>query len=383
MKKKMLLYFSVALILIYLTGCGVNSSNANGEDLNFRIDSAKSQEQDSETVLNNKDNTEPNKTLITGSETSPAKEHAVPQMTEEDKITPTPEPTPAFTVTPAPISDEEEIIIVAISAGETHAAAIDNKGVLYTWGGNQYGQLGDGTTTDRSVPKPVPGITNAKSVVCGFRSTFVLCEDGLVYSFGDKGFIGRDYGENTLPVAIKELTDIIEIDSNSYDNIALKSDGTVYDWGWNSHEEIHDIPKKVKEVKDIVSVAVGNGYYLAVDKNGEVWVWGRNDIDIINIGSLQPYCRYPEKARNIHNVKSVCGTGSGIIGLHYDGNVTRWGKSDGSEVIFSSKDVMSVHAGNAHFLAVKKDGTVYSWGINKHGELGSRTLEEHLRTPDN
>ena len=379
MRKKMIFLFSVILSLICLTtGCLVNNSHLNGKGSNNQgTDYAASQGSDtsnshSDTGINNESASEPDKQ---NEETNSSKEPTEPKITQKAQISPTPVLLqPDSSETPAHGSEKEKIVIVAISAGENHAAAIDDKGVLYTWGQNSYGQLGDGTTTDRSEPKPVPGITSAKSVACGWRNTYVLCEDGLVYSFGE-GFIGRDYGENAIPVSIKELSDIIAIDTNSYENIALKSDGTVYDWGTNSRRGIHELPERVEELEDIVSVAVGNSYYLAVDKNGEVWAWGSNKYLNLNTGNTEPSIYLPSKVQDINNVKSSCGDGNEILGLHYDGNVTRWGDYK-QEVIIDSKDVVSIHSGDAHFLAVKKDGTVFSWGINMHGELGNRTAED-------
>ena len=417
----MIFLFSVILSLICLTtGCLVNNSHLNGKGSNNQgTDYAASQGSDtsnshSDTGINNESASEPDKqneetnsskepteSQITeqgsdtsnshsdtginnesasepdkqNEETNSSKEPTEPKITQKAQISPTPVLLqPDSSETPAHGSEKEKIVIVAISAGKNHAAAIDDKGVLYTWGQNNYGQLGDGTTTDRSEPKPVPGITSAKSVACGWRNTYVLCEDGLVYSFGE-GFIGRDYGENAIPVSIKELSDIIAIDTNSYENIALKSDGTVYDWGTNSRRGIHELPERVEELEDIVSVAVGNSYYLAVDKNGEVWAWGSNKYLNLNTGNTEPSIYLPSKVQDINNVKSSCGDGNEILGLHYDGNVTRWGDYK-QEVIIDSKDVVSIHSGDAHFLAVKKDGTVFSWGINMHGELGNRTAED-------
>lgn len=382
MSKKLFFFLLVISFLIHIAGCGVNSSYLNGKDhKNQSTGSVASQglytsESITDKGLSNITETasEPSIKPTTETETSPTKEPTEPQITEKTQITPTPIQTPTFFVTPTHAPEKEDIIIVAISAGKNHAAAIDNKGVLYTWGQNEYGQLGDGTTVDRSEPKPVTDIINAKSVVCGWRSTYVICDDGLVYSFGDKCYIGRDFGNNFLPQIIKELNNIIAVDTNSFESIALKNNGTVYDWGTNSRREIHELPKIIKELEGIISIAVGSGFYLAVDKNGEVWAWGWNKYFNLNTGNTEPDIYLPSKVRDVHNVKSVCGNEGEILGLHYDGNVTRWGDYE-LEELFESKDVISIHSGYAHFLAVKKDGTVFSWGSNMFGELGNRTAE--------
>ena len=352
--KKIFLFFIIVIIIVNITGCEINYSINN---------------------RNTSDNQNTSAIASQGSQTSMPYAVTEPQITDKPQITPTPVPTVTSSVSSEPAPEKEDIVIVAISAGENHAAAIDNRGVLYTWGQNESGQLGDGTTADRSEPKPVPGITNAKAVACGWLNTFVLSEDGLVYSFGEH-FIARDYGDNTLPVAIKELSDIIAIDTDGDSCIALKNDGTVYDWGLYSRS-VSSEPEKVEELKDIVSVAAGLGYYLAVDRNGEVWTWGWSKYtDLDNSRGTGDTIGFPSKVRDIHNIKSACGKESEILGIHYDGNVTRWGNYK-KEILFDSNDVVSISAVYYHILAVKKDGTVFSWGSNIHGELGNRTKEDH------
>lgn len=355
MKKRILILFIIFFVLINVTGCEViNQGKESGDQNNGSVELQEFQT---------------------------SKHHAVTesQVTDIPQITPTTVPTATSSVTSEPVPEKEDIVIIAISAGRNHAAAIDNRGVLYTWGQNESGQLGDGTTTNRSELKPVPGIVNAKAVVCGALNTFVLCEDGLVYSFGED-FIGRDYGDNTLLVAIKELSDIIAIDTDGGNSIALKRDGTVYDWGLYSHDASSE-PEKVRELKDIVSVAAGLGYYLAVDKNGDVWTWGWSKYtDLDNTRGTGDFIDIPSKVRDVHNIKSACGKESEILGIHHDGNVTRWGNYK-KEILFSSNDVVSISAGYYHILAVKKDGTVFSWGSNMHGELGGNRTKEDQYEP--
>ena len=73
--------------------------------------------------------------------------------------------------------------MTTVSAGRNHAAAIDENGVLWTWGYNEHGQLGDGTKTDSYTPVKV--MENVVSVSCGQYFTAAITSDGALWMWGD------------------------------------------------------------------------------------------------------------------------------------------------------------------------------------------------------
>ncbi|WP_323390235.1 RCC1 domain-containing protein [Myxococcus qinghaiensis] len=74
--------------------------------------------------------------------------------------------------------------IRALGAGEMHSLALKSDGTVWSWGNNLNGQLGDGSTTSRPVPVPVPGLTNAVAIAAGFSHSLVLKSDGTVWAYG-------------------------------------------------------------------------------------------------------------------------------------------------------------------------------------------------------
>jgi alpha-tubulin suppressor-like RCC1 family protein len=106
-------------------------------------------------------------------------------------------------------------------------AALKSDGTVWAWGENDYGQLGDGTTTSRAIPVQVSGVNKVVAIAA------------------------RDYGIH---------------------NLAVKSDGTV--WEWPTAERL--TPVHVTGLSEVVAVADGLAHSLALKHDGSVWAWGRN-----------------------------------------------------------------------------------------------------------
>lgn len=132
---------------------------------------------------------------------------------------------------------------IRIAAGYAHTAALKSDGTVWTWGNNRYGQLGDGTTIDRTTPIQVKGLTDVIAIAADSPSKSV--------------FTGH--------------------------TVALKSDGTVWTWGWNAGGQLGDgttigrtTPVQVKNLTDVVAIAAGQGHTVALKRDGTVWAWGYN-----------------------------------------------------------------------------------------------------------
>lgn len=91
----------------------------------------------------------------------------------------------------------------SVSLGQCHSAVITEKGELYMWGGNNWGQLGNGSKEDCEVPTKV--MENVKCVSLGWMHSEVLTENGELYGFGDGEYIGYGTHSSSLqPVLIME-----------------------------------------------------------------------------------------------------------------------------------------------------------------------------------
>lgn len=133
--------------------------------------------------------------------------------------------------------------IIEIAAGSNHNLALDKDGTVWAWGYNGYGQLGNNTATNSSLPVKVTGLTDAVSIAAGYYNSFAVRKDGSVWSWGHNayGSLGNSNTSNQyIPRRVlggasgsQYLTDIVEVKAATYHTLALKANGTVYAWGYN------------------------------------------------------------------------------------------------------------------------------------------------------
>lgn len=129
---------------------------------------------------------------------------------------------------------------VLIRAGGSYAYALDSSGVIWAWGDNQFGQLGNGNKQKTYYPTPCAvGLdgTHVVDIQCSHQSVMFLMDDGSVYTCGNNN-------------------------NGQQGNPAIKSFNTR--------------PQQVPELTGIVSIATGFGQCAAIDKDGHLWMWGRN-----------------------------------------------------------------------------------------------------------
>lgn len=118
--------------------------------------------------------------------------------------------------------------VIAVSAGSTHTILLKSDGTVWTCGENQNGQLGDGTTRNRSAPIRVPNLEGIVDIAAGSYYCMALKSDGTVWCWGQNSFgqLGDGSSSNKLsPVQVNGLTDVIAIAAGGNHSLAVKSDG--------------------------------------------------------------------------------------------------------------------------------------------------------------
>ncbi len=291
--------------------------------------------------------------------------------------------------------------ITAVAAGYFHTVALKSDGTVWTWGNNQYGQLGIGNTTNATTPVQVPGLSGMTAVAAGYGHTLALRNDGTVWAWGydnDKQ-LGNPLTPgaiwSTTPVQVTGLTGVVAIGAGYYHSIALKSDGTVWAWGDNNHGEIGNgttaqavLATQVLNLSGVTAIAANNSYHnLALKGDGTVWAWGANDQGQLGYGAggANTYSATPAQVGVLSGVTAI-GTGMNhSLAVKNDGTVWAWGENHHGQLGLGTADT-SIHAmpqqvpglgnavgvsgGESHSVALKSDGTVRDWGDNAYGELG-------------
>lgn len=131
--------------------------------------------------------------------------------------------------------------MVQVAANGCHSAALRDTGVVYCWGENSEGQVGNNSRTDQTAPVQVSGLTDVTAIAAGGHHTLALKSNGTVYAWGDnsRGQIGDGTTSDRLtPVQVSNLTNVIALAAGRHHSLALKADGTVWAWGHNGNGEI-------------------------------------------------------------------------------------------------------------------------------------------------
>lgn len=128
--------------------------------------------------------------------------------------------------------------VVAIAAGQYHSLALRSDGTVWAWGWNYYGQLGDGTTIDRTTPVQVQGLTNVVAIAASSNFSLALKADGTVWAWGQNSY--GQLGDGTIinkknPVQVKNTSNVRYINAYRNTACAVKTDGTVWGWGEQSY----------------------------------------------------------------------------------------------------------------------------------------------------
>ena len=134
-------------------------------------------------------------------------------------------------------------IIVSVAAGYGHSLALTESGEVWAWGNNWYGQLGDGTTTDRYTPVLVEGLGDVVSIAAGYGHSLAFTESGEVWAWGDNGYGQLGDGTTTdrsIPVLVEGLGDVVSIAAGYYHSLALTASGEAWSWGNNYYGQLGD-----------------------------------------------------------------------------------------------------------------------------------------------
>jgi alpha-tubulin suppressor-like RCC1 family protein len=293
-------------------------------------------------------------------------------------------------------------MVQAISTGGYHSCALTTSGTVKCWGINRYGQLGDGTVTNRYTPINVLGLTtDVLAIAVGGAHTCALIASDGVKCWGNN-FVGQLGDGTTLDYIISIPVDVVglstgvqEIDAGYFHTCALTDSGVVKCWGFNEDGQLgngtdieYSIPMDVVGLSSgVVSIAAGLNHTCALIPPDSVKCWGSNEGGKIGDGTI-PYSYTPINVVGLSSeVQSITAGGHHTCTLTASGGVKCWGTNwagqlgDGTttdnftpvDVVGLSSGVQAIAAGGYHTCALTSSGGIKCWGSNRYGQLGDGT----------
>ena len=332
-----------------------------------------------------------------------------------------------------PLAVAGEDSFASLTAGWLHTCALDDGGIAYCWGANQYGQLGTGSAAGpqrcgslacASSPTLVSTQLQFREIVSGSGHTCALSTTGTVFCWGDNhdGQVGNDSvaAATSTPTLVHPPTGVtfVTLGAGQWHTCALTSDGQAYCWGQNNWGQVGPAardtcraeggtshpcsrtPVLVAQGLAFVAIGGGWGHTCALAADGPTYCWGYNGSGQLGVEPdsttmecpLRPESKRcsaePVRASGARTFVALTVGGSHNCGLLASGEAYCWGGhlvgqlGDCSLRDYSAlpRAVCGGHrftmlsAGSGHTCAVAVDQTAYCWGPNDSGQLGSGSL---------
>ncbi len=291
-----------------------------------------------------------------------------------------------------------------VAGGTSHSIALKSDGTVWTWGANALGQLGDGSVTTRKIAVQVPGVSGVEWIAGRGDRSAILKSDGTVWSTGDYyyGEMGHGVvGYSLVAVGISTPTEVTQTAAGGNFSLALKNDGTVWSWGQNLNGQLGSnttidratsgmVTTSAGNLSGITQIGVGVNHALAVKNDGSLWSWGLNTNGRLGDGTTTQRNRPVQVLTASGAINGVMATEGGdafSLALKSDGTVWSWGLNTNGQLGIGTTTqqtkavpvqtasgaltgVAQIVAGGAHGVALKTDGTVWVWGKNANAQLG-------------
>jgi alpha-tubulin suppressor-like RCC1 family protein len=281
------------------------------------------------------------------------------------------------------------------STGQSHTLAVASDGTLWGWGLNTYGQLG--LAKSRSNPNYVDSTQTWTSVKAGYTFSTAIGTDGTMWTWGNNnsGQLGfNDTVTRLSPVRLGTETNWSKHDSTDTTTIAIKTDGTLWGWGAGSSGILglndtnsRSSPVQIGTLNNWSQIYVGTTA-ASIKTDGTLWTWGNNfsgglgtnessglsRSSPIQVGT-RTWTQIPDTSGNV---------AAHVIAIRSDGTLWGWGRNTTGELgqitfatnrsspvqIGTGTNWAYVAVGDVNSMAIRSDGTLWSWGSNQFGQLG-------------
>lgn len=267
------------------------------------------------------------------------------------------------------------------------------QGQLWAWGKGS--ALGLGDTVTRSSPVQVGALTDWASIATDNNSSVAVKSNGTLWSWGSNtsGQLGQN---NTIsrssPVQVGALTSWAKVCCGGYFALATTTSGTLWGWGaTGAYIGLNDTvtrssPVQVGALTNWSKIAAGRAFSIAVKTDGTLWTWGRNNYGQLGQNIATGTTRSsPVQVGSLTNWSQASAGAYHALAIKTDGTLWSWGNNGNGQLglgdgyganrsspvqVGALTNWASVAGGTVHSIATKTDGTLWAWGQNGSGRLG-------------
>lgn len=303
-----------------------------------------------------------------------------------------------------------------VSCGGYHSLGLKTNNTLWSWGNNNYGQLGVGDLDTRTSPSQ-SGTSGIWRYVCsGLLHSVGLQLNGTIWTWGENSYgqLGLgNFGNISSPNIIGVELDWKFVSGSGFHTMAIKNNGTLWAWGRNDSGQLglgdttnRNSPVQVGTDTDWKLVSANRIHNLALKTDGSLWSWGMNKdpenspIDgLLGLGAgVSDVINVPTRVGSNYDWKSISCGGYHSAAIKNNKSLWMWGRNDLGQLGNSSVDIKNiptevsgenlftwkqVSCGDNHTVGLKLNGTIWSWGDNSkyQSAIYSATSNGYFASP--
>jgi alpha-tubulin suppressor-like RCC1 family protein len=277
-----------------------------------------------------------------------------------------------------------------------HTNTIFNNGTLWGWGYNVYGQIGDGTSSNRDYPIQIGNRNTWKDIATGSIHSLGITNDSTLWCWGSNAYgqfgLGYTTPNSSIPKPLNYTDKWIAIGSTNYSIYAIKANGTLWAAGYNGYGELgignttsQYQFTQVGTATNWSKVKGGLYHVIAQKADGSLWAWGDNVVGQLALGDntsrntpQQIGIDYDWKDFYVGQYFTVAIKNDGTLWAAGYNNVGQLGIGNNTNQnsfvqIGTNNDWISISTGINFCFAANRSGAIFSWGDNAYGQLGDNT----------
>jgi alpha-tubulin suppressor-like RCC1 family protein len=258
------------------------------------------------------------------------------------------------------------------------------------------------TTGPTPVVQSLAACGARQTVAAGWYHTCVAKGDGSVRCWGENtsGQLGNNSTMPSMsPVSVVGLDHATVVTAGANHSCALRRDGNAWCWGKNYDGTLGNgtytdssVPVRVADLSDAIGISAGNTHTCALSRSGRVWCWGYKGGGALGNGELptgiSAIANKPVLVLNVTDAVAVTVGYSHSCAVTRSGSVWCWGANNYGQVgspdlqtdfpvpvkVPGLADARSIEAGSSFTCAGRADGTTSCWGVNQGGQLGNNSF---------